>query len=97
MMKRWQQRVTTACPRCGHRVEDNTHVLDCKAVGAVDEWKDATLKVQEWLHIQDSCPALSTLVIRALTNWKDKSPVIYDTELDFSGMRKLLQSQVKIW
>ena len=47
MMKRWKQRVATACPRCGHRVEDSTHVLKCKVAGAVAEWKVATTKMQE--------------------------------------------------
>ena len=96
MMKRWKQRVTAACPRCGHRVEDCTHVLECEAAGAVAEWEIATRKMQEWLQCQDSCPALAALVIRVLTNWKDKSPVQYDSELDFPGMQRLMQSQTQI-
>ena len=95
-MKRWKQRVTVACPRCRHRVEDSTHVLECKAAGAVAEWTVATHKMQQWLHSQDSCPALAELVIRVLTNWKDKAPVVYDSELDFPGMQRLLQSQLQI-
>jgi hypothetical protein len=62
----------------------------------VAEWEIATRKMQEWLQCQDSCPALAALVIRVLTNWKDKSPVQYDSELDFPGMQRLMQSQTKI-
>ena len=56
----------------------------------------ATHKMQQWLHSQDSCPALAELVIRVLTNWKDKAPVVYDSELDFPGIQRLLQSQLQI-
>ena len=32
-----KQRVTATCPRCGHIVEDSTHVLEYKAASAVAE------------------------------------------------------------
>jgi hypothetical protein len=52
--------------------------------------------MQEWLQCQDSCPALAQIFIRVLTNWKDKSPVLYDSELDFPGMQRLIHSQTQI-
>ena len=39
----------------------------------------------------------SRLVLRALGNWKEKNPVAYDAELDFPGMKRLLQRQEKDW
>ena len=96
MMKRWKQRVTSSCPRCNNPVEDNTHILECKAVGARAEWTLACKKVDDWLNTATTCPELTRLVIKALDNWKDKKPIVYDSDLDFPGIKKLLEAQEKI-
>ena len=46
------------------------------------EWEIASKKVDVWLDNADSCPGLERLVMRVLSNWKGKTPVIYDSDLD---------------
>ena len=96
MMRLWKLRVTDACPSCGQRGEDNTHILDCRAADAMAEWDAVSIRVYEWLDSHDSYSELARLVMRALENWKDKTPVEYDVESDFSGMQKFLQHQKRI-
>ena len=77
-------------------MEDNTHILKCKATGARVEWDLACKKVDDWLANASSCPELVRPMSRALKNWKGKTPVIYDSELDYPGVRKVLQAQEKL-
>ena len=38
MIKRWDKTLVASCPRCGQQIEDDAHVLKCKATGAVETW-----------------------------------------------------------
>ena len=77
-------------------MEDNTHILECKAAGTMMEWNIASKKMNAWLDYASLCLELARLVMRALGNWKEKTPVIYDSAQDYPGVRRLLQVQENI-
>lgn len=50
-MRKRKERVTVFCPCCNCRNKDATHVLECKAVSAVVDWKESTVHMKDWLDI----------------------------------------------
>lgn len=72
---RWRkERVTDSCPRCNYRNEDDTHVLGYKAVSAVIDWDESTVRMKEWLDSHNSYPELCKVVLTTMDSWKINCP-----------------------
>lgn len=48
------QRLILSCPHRNYELEDNTHIIPCKTEGALQEWDNSTLKLEEWLDSNKS-------------------------------------------
>ena len=73
--KMWiiKQHVVAYWPRCNYKVEDATHVLECRVDSDIPELEESTIKMKEWLESHNSSPDFSRLIILSMENGKQKS------------------------
>jgi hypothetical protein len=69
-MKRWKERDTDACPRCG-QIEDAPHVWKCIGEGASDVWDRSLTDLEEWLNSVNTDPDITTSILWNLNKWRD--------------------------
>ena len=96
MMKIWGKRISSACPRCNTAIEDNNHILRCKAVGAVKVWDESKSKLNDYLDYTNTCPDLALLIINIIDNWKRGTAIqLQEGEL-FDGIKDLFRAQMSV-
>jgi hypothetical protein len=71
-MKRWKERDTDACPRCGMS-EDATHVLSCQGGNANEYWEQSIRALSSWMHSVLTDPDINKAIITGLNNWRFKT------------------------
>ena len=96
MMHIWKQRLTSSCPRCNSANEDNTHILSCKSVGAMHEWKKSMVRIKEWLENNNTCPDLKKLVLNIIRNWKLRRKIQLHDNIEFDGIKEVFKVQKEI-
>ena len=96
MMKTWGKRISSACPRCNTAIEDNNHILLCKAVEAVKVWDESKSKLNDYLDYTNTCPDLALLIINIIDNWKRGTEIqIQEGDL-FDGIKELFRAQKRV-
>jgi len=78
-MVRWHQRMSSACPRCNHPLEDKVHILKCHAPMAKEKWTNSVAALQQWMKEAGTDPLLITLLISQLQAWYNNAPLSTDT------------------
>jgi hypothetical protein len=73
-MKSWRSYGTAKCPRCCHVDETACHVNRCPRLGAKEQWDKSLQGLGAWLAKHHSHPALTSLIIAQLTEWKHHTP-----------------------
>ena len=96
MMKVWNKRIVSSCPRCNYPSEDANRILLCKAKGVVEEWKTSSDKVKTWLDNNDSCPDLAILINNAIQAFKTGEPITLHEDISFDDVKQVYKYQVKI-
>jgi hypothetical protein len=69
-MKRWGERDTDACPRCGEP-EDASHVWKCSQAQAQDVWDTSLGKLDTWMSEVGTLPAVKQSILDHLHSWKN--------------------------
>ena len=77
-------------------MEDTTHILECRATYAVEQWNESSIRVKEWMYANNTCLDLSLLVGNALDNWKHKGRVGFDEDVIVS-MELFQKNNFKEW
>jgi hypothetical protein len=68
-MKRWKERDTDGCPRCGTS-EDATHALSCQGENANEYWEQSIHALPSWMHSVLTDPDINKAIITGLNNWR---------------------------
>ncbi len=78
-MKRWKERDTDVCPRCGIQ-EDAPHVLVCSGEGATEVWAKSILNLEEWMISVDTDPDIMEMITWKLNKWSNSEhpPIVID-------------------
>jgi hypothetical protein len=71
MMKRWNQRETSVCPRCPEEVEDSNHVWLCRGADADQEWSKSIGVFREALTEElETMPEIVIIICEQLERWR---------------------------
>ncbi len=68
-MKRWKERDSAACPRCG-MTEDATHVLCCHGSGADQVWSKAIDELSDWFKEVHTAPEIASSLLEGFNFWR---------------------------
>ncbi len=73
---KWGIQIDLECRRCG-APETTTHVLQCQADGAKEQWMTSTDKLWKWMRKLTTLPGLQDVIITNLSHWREDRPVHY--------------------
>ncbi len=68
-MKRWKERETADCPRCG-AFEDAPHVLLCPGKGTLALWNNLLTSLSNWMTSVQTAPYIMEAIFIGLNNWR---------------------------
>jgi hypothetical protein len=68
-MKRWKQRASADCPRCG-MMEDAAHVWICQGPGVKEAWSATLDGLAKWMDSVDTDPDISDAILHYLNSWR---------------------------
>jgi len=68
-MKRWKERETADCPRCG-AFEDAPHVLLCPGKGTLALWNNLLTSLSNWMTSVQTAPCIMEAILIGLNNWR---------------------------
>ena len=95
-MLKWNKRIVDICPRCGHKHEDTTHILECKASSVLDIWTMEIKSLEMWLCAEETCPQLRKGIIEGITVWKMGSNSLLQSESTYTGLKVGIVQQKRI-
>jgi hypothetical protein len=61
-MKRWKQRASSQCCRCGAPTEDGLHVMRCPCLKATEAWEKSVNTLCTWMRNNDANPDVANVV-----------------------------------
>ena len=72
---RRQYQTHNNCPRCDQPDETTTHVLQCQASSAIDEWQEAIAALELWMGKESTHTALTSAILTRLEAWQQAVPL----------------------
>ena len=95
-MLKWKKRLVDRCPRCGHKKEDNVHILECKASEVLEIWEKEFKKLDRWLCAEETCPQLRKTLIESLRAWKMGCSKVTSETHTYTGIKVGIVSQSRL-
>ena len=96
MMKRWNQRVISNCPRCGMPDETTTHVLLCRCDSTEEIWKTSKISLEKWMNEYKTCPDFKSMLLQFIEQWRLGREVSNITHIEFESAQGIFAEQKKI-
>ena len=93
MMKIGKEGLTAACPRCNYKIEDTTHILECRSEGAKLTWDASIGNLKYWLNCSSLFPAFSEVLLLIVGNFKKKDKIKSNEYYSFEGVEKVLKKK----